>query len=83
MLAYTLHKNLYSRLHHNNTHGYNIQAKMSSTGIEAQQCKNISCNVTLEECPDNENYGIGDLRVMQGIHTVAGVSPCTKLSYPN
>ncbi len=64
-----------------NTQGHNIPVQVPPTEKGAGKCKILKCHVTLDECPDNENYSIGDLRVINGNHTVACISHCTKLSY--
>lgn len=38
--------------------------------------------MTLDECPQNENSGLGDLRVWSNGRVVACLSPCKKWNYP-
>ncbi len=65
-----------------NRYGYNLPVRVSPIRDESFACDSIICNVSLDDCPEDEDYGIGDLRVRIGNKTIACTSPCTKLSYP-
>jgi hypothetical protein len=61
--------------------GYSIAATIVPSR-EGGDCVRTNCNLHFDQCPTNEDYGIGDLRVYRHGQGVACLSPCKKWNYP-
>lgn len=51
--------------------------------MQEGSCIRTDCHLRLDECPNGENHGLGDLTVRgQNDNPVACLSPCKKWNYP-
>lgn len=62
--------------------GYSLPVEIKPRGNESGSCITTKCNLSLNECPQNETQGLGDLRVFNGGKAVQCLSPCKKWNYP-
>jgi hypothetical protein len=61
--------------------GYSLPARIVPR-IQGGSCVSTDCNLDLNACPQNEGFGLGDLRVNRNGQLVACLSPCKKWNYP-
>ena len=62
--------------------GYSLPMRIVPRGVYQGACIPTNCAMSLDECPTDEVYGIGDLRVFSNGRVVACLSPCKKWNYP-
>ena len=62
--------------------GYSLPMEIKPRGGESGSCTTTKCNLSLDECPQNETLGLGDLRVIKDGKVVQCLSPCKKCNYP-
>ena len=58
--------------------GYSLPMTISPRGINEGGCVFTDCAMSLDDCPQNEGNGIGDLRVFSNGRVVACLSPCKR-----
>jgi len=62
--------------------GYSLPMRIIPRGVSEGACIPTNCAMSLDACPQNENEGLGDLRVFSNGRVVACLSPCKKWNYP-
>ena len=58
--------------------GYSLPMKIVPRGVNQGSCIPATCTMSLDNCPSNENNGLGDLRVWKNNQVVACLAPCKK-----
>lgn len=62
--------------------GYSLPMEIKPRGGESGSCITTKCNLSLDQCPQNETQGLGDLRIIKNGKVVQCLSPCKKCNYP-
>jgi hypothetical protein len=62
--------------------GYSLPMEIIPRGINQGSCIATNCAMSLDDCPQDETTGLGDLRVIKNGQTVACLAPCKKWNYP-
>lgn len=61
----------------------NVLCILQGHPLQQYPCVRTDCRVKLDECPDNERSGLGDLRARGRNNNVVGcLAPCKKWNYP-
>jgi len=61
--------------------GYSLPARIVPSR-QGGTCVTTDCALHVNQCPTNEQHGMGDLRVFRNGQAVACLSPCKKWNYP-
>ena len=62
--------------------GFTLKARITPSVAASGNCTPFTCNLDFDDCPTNEAFGLGNLKVMAGGQPVMCLSPCKKWSYP-
>lgn len=63
--------------------GYSLPIEIKPREGESGSCITTRCDLSLNDCPQDETQGLGDLRVINNENVVQCLSPCKKWSYPS
>jgi Thaumatin family len=62
--------------------GYSLPMEIQPRGGESGSCIKTTCNLSLNNCPQDETLGLGNLGVFKDGKVVQCLAPCKRWNYP-